>query len=100
MKRGFYLRLVCTGIASLLLVLAAYEMTGKISDWFGVPFLAPGMLTAAIIFPTGVHSDHPDLYIQFAMVFSFFLNWILLLIILKLTGALTIRLKANIRDNR
>ena len=58
------------------------------------------MLTAAIIFPTGVHSDRPDLYIQFAMVFSFFLNWILLLIILKLTGALTIRLKANIRDNR
>jgi hypothetical protein len=100
MKKGVYLRLVCTGITSLLLVLAAYEMTGKISDWFGVPFLAPGMLVAAIIFPTGVHSDHPDLYIELAMVCSFILNWILLLIILKLTRALIIRLKANIRENR
>ena len=81
-----------------MLVLAAYESTGRFSDWFGVPFLAPGMLAAAIIFPTGVHSDHGDLYIELAMVFSFLFDWILILILFKLAGALIYRLKTNLRE--
>jgi hypothetical protein len=99
MRRAFYLRLVLTGIASPVVMLSAYELSRNVSDWFGAPFFAPGMLAAAIVLPTGVHSDHPDLYIQLSMILSFFFTWILLLLILKVSGSLIYRMKTNIREN-
>ena len=99
MKKGRYLRFVFTGLSAPILMLVAYELSRTVSDWFGVPFFALGMLAAAIFLPTGVHSDHPDLYIQLSILLSFFSTWILLLLVVMMTEKLIARLKANVRSN-
>jgi len=47
-------------------------LVGIVLPWIPVGFWLPGMLGAAILFPTGIHSDHPDSYLIFAQIINFF----------------------------
>jgi hypothetical protein len=77
-----------SAIAALLFTILAYYTR---SDLLGVPFLAPGMLLAAIIFPTGIHSDHPYFYVGLSMILGFLFTWAMLLLLVKLIENLILR---------
>ncbi|MGA2168564.1 MAG: hypothetical protein ABSG62_10150 [Terracidiphilus sp.] len=47
-----------------------------------MPFFAPGFFAAAIVFSTGIHSDHPIAYLALATVLNVAFTWIALLLIL------------------
>jgi hypothetical protein len=95
MNKRLFARLAWTGIASPLLMMLAYEMDGSRFSWFAVPFYAPGLLTAAVVFRMGGHAGSPESYLAVAFGLNFIFIWIMLLVILKLVERLFLRLKVK-----
>jgi hypothetical protein len=79
MRERNYLRIAGAGIAALLLVLLPLATGGTRFEWIGVPFWAPGFFGSAIVFNTGIHSDHPIAYMALAVFLNFALVWIVIL---------------------
>jgi hypothetical protein len=60
--------LICA-CASLLIATACVALSYSGFEWPGMIFL-PGALLAALIFPEGIHSDAPDVFMVLAFVFT------------------------------
>jgi hypothetical protein len=49
----------------------------------GLPFLVPGAFAGAVVFSTGIHSDHPLAYMVLAGILNVVLIWAVLLLVIK-----------------
>jgi hypothetical protein len=58
-------------------------------DWIAVPFWLPGLLAAGVFFQTGIHSDHPQVFLVLACGLNFLLDWAFLLAVWKFVERLT-----------
>jgi hypothetical protein len=73
--RKRYVGLLWSGLSSAALVATAGALAMTHLRWIGGPMLLPGLLAAAVIFPEGIQSDHPYLYLAFSVVLDFFSWW-------------------------
>jgi hypothetical protein len=84
MKKHFFARLACTGIASPLLMLLAFELNGSRLEWLAAPFYAPGLMIAPLISRLGGHAGNLEMDLRIAFGLNFVFVWIMLLAVLKL----------------
>ena len=71
-------RLLCTGLAALVLIGVAGALLDTRFSWIGGPIFSPGLLAAALFLPEGAHSNHAEFYLPVAAVLDFFLIWLIL----------------------
>jgi len=75
--------LAITGALSVFFTALPLILGGTKLEWLEVPFWLPGVLAAAILFQTGIHSDHPVLFLGLAVVFNLLISWFVLLLVVK-----------------
>ena len=84
MNRRFFAQLATTAIGSPILMLLAFELERTNLRWLALPFSAPGLAVASVIFPQTVHGENAESFLQWAFALNFFFLWILLLAVVKL----------------
>jgi hypothetical protein len=78
--------LVCTGIASAILVSLSWILGDTSFDWLGLPFWIVGFFAAAIIFPQGAEGDHAQAYLVLVCILNLVLTWAGLLLLMEIFG--------------
>jgi hypothetical protein len=76
-------RIAASGIAAVLLAALPFVTGGTRFESIGVPFMLPGVFAGAIVFSTGIHSDHPLAYMVLAGVLNVVFIWAVLLLTVK-----------------
>jgi hypothetical protein len=98
MKKRFFARLACTGIASPLLMLLGIEMDGTGFAWLTAPIYAPGLMIAPLVSRLAGHAGSLEIDLQVAFGLNFVFIWIALLLVLNLVEGIITRLKAKAAD--
>jgi chromate transport protein ChrA len=95
MRKRFFARLACTGIASPLLMLLAYEMGGTGFAWLAAPLYAPGLMIAPLVARMAGQAGNLEIDLQIAFGLNFVFIWIALLLVLNLVERLVARFRAK-----
>jgi hypothetical protein len=66
---------------AIALVACSWFLGGTKLEWIIVPFVAPGMFLAAVVFPEGPHSDHAMIWFVLAGILNLIMTWVALLIL-------------------
>jgi len=95
MKKRFFARLACTGIAAPLLMLLAFEMDGSGFAWLAAPFYAPGLMIAPLVSRLAGQAGNLEIDLKVAFGLNFVFIWIALLLVLNLVERFVARSRAK-----